>query len=176
MSAPSPRPSAFLAIGDHLLGKMRVALCPFAVYIVKNNRLAETGRFRQANIAWDYALEDLAAKERAQVVGYLARERGALVIHGQQNALDFQVGIQRASDAHQRIEQLGYTFQSQVFALDGHENRARGDQGIQSQQIQSGGTIQYDEVVLVFQNLERAAKAVFPLVRGNQLNGCASEI
>src|SRR5205823_7911412 len=79
MSAPSPRPSAFLAIGDHLLGKMRVALCPFAVYVIKNNRLAETGRFRQANIAWNHALEDLATKKRAQVVGYLARKGCPLV-------------------------------------------------------------------------------------------------
>src|SRR5213082_776383 len=53
MSAPSPRPSAFLAIMDHLLGQMRVALGPFAVHVVKNNGLAEARRFRKPIILYD---------------------------------------------------------------------------------------------------------------------------
>src|SRR5215831_297943 len=73
MSAPSPRPSAFLDIMDHLFGQMRVALCPFAVRVIKNNRLAETWCFRQANVARNDTLEDLRPEERAQVVGNLAR-------------------------------------------------------------------------------------------------------
>src|SRR5690242_20455861 len=64
MSAPSPRPSAFLAIMDHLLGQMRVALGPFAVRVVKNNRLAEARGFRQPDVARNHGLENLAAKER----------------------------------------------------------------------------------------------------------------
>src|SRR5215472_5999342 len=111
MSAPSPRPSAFLAIMDHLFGQMRVALCPFAVCVVKNDRLAEAWRFGQANIAWNDALENLRPEERTQVIGNLARKRGAVVVHRQQNAFDLQVRIQRAADAHQRIEQFGDAFQ-----------------------------------------------------------------
>src|SRR5690242_13767791 len=75
MSAPSPRPSAFLAIMDHLFRKMRVAFCAFAVRVVKNNRLAEARRFRQADVARNDALEDLRPKESTQVAGDLARER-----------------------------------------------------------------------------------------------------
>src|SRR5215467_13643619 len=78
MSAPSPRPSAFLAIMDHLFRKMRVALCAFAAGVVKNDGLSETRRFGQANVARNDALENLVAEERAQVVRYLARECGSL--------------------------------------------------------------------------------------------------
>src|SRR5215467_10233100 len=100
ISAPSPRPRAFLAIGDHLLSQVRVALGPFALLVVNDNRLAETRRFRQANVARNDALEYLSAKKSAQVAGNLTRKRGAVVVHRKQDALDFQVRVQGASDAH----------------------------------------------------------------------------
>src|SRR5712692_3968607 len=53
MSAPSPRPKAFLGIGNYLLGELRVALGPFAVYIIENNRLNKTRSFGQTHVAWD---------------------------------------------------------------------------------------------------------------------------
>src|SRR5947208_8786359 len=106
MSAPSPRPSAFLAIGDHLLGKMRVALCPFTVHVIKNNRFAETGRLCQTNVARNHALENLIAKERAQIVGNLARKRCPFVVHGEENPFDLQVRIQRAPRSEEHTSEL----------------------------------------------------------------------
>src|SRR5215471_5419757 len=73
MSAPSPRPKAFLGIGNYLLGELRVAFRPFTMYIIENNRFTKTWRLRQAHIARDYGLKDLRAEEAAQVGGYLAR-------------------------------------------------------------------------------------------------------
>src|SRR6266404_1384717 len=93
MSAPSPRPSAFLGIGNNLLGELRVAFRPFAMNVIKNNRFPETGRFRQANIAGNYALKDLCSKETPQIRGNLPRKRGSFVIHGEQNAFDFQTWV-----------------------------------------------------------------------------------
>src|SRR5882672_8625227 len=93
MSAPSPRPSAFLGIGNNLLGELRVALRPFAMNVIKNNRFPETRRFRQANIARNHALKDLRSKETPQIRGNLPRKRRPLVIHGEQNALDFQTWV-----------------------------------------------------------------------------------
>src|SRR6266705_1336819 len=71
MSAPRPRPSAFLAIRNHLFRKMDVALCAFSVDVVKNDGFAKTGRLREAHVARNDALEDLSAEERVQVAGYL---------------------------------------------------------------------------------------------------------
>src|SRR6266850_7014355 len=85
MSAPSPRPSAFLGIGNYLLGELRVAFRPFAMNVVKNNRFSKTGCFGQANIARDHALKDLRSKKTAQVRGYLPRKRRPLIIHREQD-------------------------------------------------------------------------------------------
>src|SRR5258707_10635127 len=71
MSAPSPRPSAFLGIGDDLLGELRVAFCALAVNVIKNNRFAKTWRFREADIARNHALKDLCSEEAAQIRGNL---------------------------------------------------------------------------------------------------------
>src|ERR1700733_3196059 len=118
MSAPSPLPSAFLVIEDDLLSKICVALSPFAMNVVKNDGLAEARRLREAHISRYQSLEDLGAEKTAQIGGDLARERGSLVIHRQKNAFDLEFRIQRATDAHQRVEQLGDAFQSQILALN----------------------------------------------------------
>src|SRR5258708_24085768 len=101
MSAPSPRPSAFLGIGNHLLGELSVAFCALAMNIVENDRLPETWSFRQPHIARNHTLEDLSSKEGAQIRGDLAGQRRSLVVHCQQDSLDFQVWIERTTDAHQ---------------------------------------------------------------------------
>src|SRR6267142_5799086 len=100
MSAPSPRPSAFLGIGNNLLGELRVAFRPFAVNVVKNDWFPKTGRFRQANIARNHALKDLRSKKTAQIRGHLPRKRGPFVVHGEQDTLDFKTWIERPPDAH----------------------------------------------------------------------------
>src|SRR6266481_6161611 len=73
MSAPSPRPNAFLGIGDYLLSQLRVALGSFAVYVIRNNGLAEARCLRQANVAGNDALKNLLTEETAQIRGNLAR-------------------------------------------------------------------------------------------------------
>src|SRR5439155_9136521 len=81
MSAPSPRPSAFLGIGNDLPGEMHVALCPLAMNIVIDDWFSKTWRFGKPHIARNNTLENLRSKETAQIRGYLLRKRGAVVIH-----------------------------------------------------------------------------------------------
>src|SRR5579863_10427401 len=104
MSAPSPRPKAFLGIGNYLLGELRVALGPLAVYVIENNRLTETWRLGKAHVARNDTLKDLSAEETTQIGGYLARKRGALVVHREQNTFNFEAGIEGAANPHQRVE------------------------------------------------------------------------
>src|ERR1700751_5819190 len=72
MSAPSPRPKAFLGIGNYLLGELRVTLRPFTMYVIENNRFTEARSFRQAYIARNHALKDLRTKKTAKIRCYLA--------------------------------------------------------------------------------------------------------
>src|SRR5260370_35467951 len=107
MSAPSPRPSAFLGIVDNLPGKLYVSFCPFAVNVVENNGFPKAWRLCQADIARNHALEDLRSKESAHSAGYLLGKRGSLAVHGQKNTHDCKVRIHSPPDAHQRIKAFG---------------------------------------------------------------------
>src|SRR5258708_2974694 len=104
MSAPSPRPSAFLGIGNDLLGELVVTLSALAMNIVKNDRFPETWGFCQAHIPRNHALKDLCAEETAQIRGGLARKSCPFIIHRKQDAFDFKAWIQSAPDAHERVQ------------------------------------------------------------------------
>src|SRR5260370_33343834 len=104
MSAPSPRPSAFLGIGNDLLGELRVAFSALAMNVVKNDGFPETWCFCQAHIARNHALKDLRAEEAPQVRGDLAGKRRALVAHRKQDAFDFEARVGWAADAHGRVQ------------------------------------------------------------------------
>src|ERR1700730_12985765 len=147
MSAPSPRPKAFRGIGYNLLGELGITLSALTMDIIENNRLTETWRLRQSYVSRNHALEDLRTKKAAQIRCDLPRESGALIVHCEQNAFDLQTWIERAADSHQGIKQFGNTFQRQVFALNGNQHSVRGNQGIQSQKIQSRRAIQYNEFI-----------------------------
>src|SRR5262249_20070060 len=120
MSAPNPRPSAFLAIGNDLLCKLHVGFSPSAVNVVKNDGLPMTWRFRQSDISWEYRFEDLRPEEAPQVRGDLPRKGGPVVVHREEDAFDQQLRVQASPNAHQTVQQLRDAFQSEVFALDRH--------------------------------------------------------
>ena len=75
-------------------------------------------RFGQADISWDYALEDLIPEEAAEIGGDLFRECGAVVIHGQENTFDLEISIDRPADTHVGIKELGHALDREVLALD----------------------------------------------------------
>src|SRR6266702_287867 len=99
MSAPSPRPSAFLGIGNDLLGELRVAFCALAVNVVKDDRFTEAWCFCKPHFARNQAFEYLCSEETAHIRGNLAGERCSLIIHGKKDALDFEARVQSATDA-----------------------------------------------------------------------------
>src|SRR5271154_3946231 len=81
--ALNPLPSAFLAIGNNLLGQANVARRPRTMHVIEYNRLTVTRSFRQANIARDYSLKDLLSEEATQIGAHLLGKRCALVVHGE---------------------------------------------------------------------------------------------
>src|ERR1700736_2084665 len=100
MSAPSPRPSAFLGIGNYLLGELRIALGPLTVYIIENNRFTETWSFSKPNIPRNDTLKNLRSKEAAQIRSDLARKCRSFIVHREQDSFDFQAGIQSTPNPH----------------------------------------------------------------------------
>src|SRR5271169_2687440 len=71
INAPSPRPNAFLAMCDNLLGKLKVGFCASTMNVVEHDRLPVTGGLGKPNVSGDNRFEDLRAKETSQIGGDL---------------------------------------------------------------------------------------------------------
>src|SRR5271154_3243076 len=81
MSAPSPLPNAFLVIKNYLLCELCVALGPFAVDIIENNRLTEAWRLGEPDVSRNHCLEHLGPEETPQICSDLARQCSSLIVH-----------------------------------------------------------------------------------------------
>src|SRR5260370_15731567 len=170
MSVPSPLPSAFLGIGNDLLGELRVAFCALAMNVVKDDRFSEAWRFRKPHVERNYALEDLRSEESAQIGGNLAGKCRALIKHGKQDSFHFKAGVQGAPDAHQGIQQLRDAFKSQVFTLNGNKHGPGGHQRVQRKEIQSGRAIQDDVSIFIVQSLQRGLEQILAVLGIDELN------
>src|SRR3990172_6542548 len=82
ISALSPLPSAFLGIGDDLLGKLDVGFSASTMNVVEDDWLPVAWRLGQTDIARNHSFKHLGAEEAAEIRSYLAGESGALVVHG----------------------------------------------------------------------------------------------
>src|SRR5271163_819831 len=176
ISAPSPLPSAFRVIGNNLLGELGVTLRPFAVNIVENDWLAEAWRLGKPYIARNHALKHLRTEETAQISGYLPRQRRSLVVHCEQNALDLKARIQCAPDPHQGIQQLGYSLESQILALNGYQHSASRDERIQGQQIKGWRAIEYDELIAFSNFVEDCLELIFAIFCQHKLYGSSGKV
>ena len=72
----------------------------------------------------------LIFEELPKVLLYLAGQIGSIVVHGQQNTLDFDLGSEGLADAIERVQKLGDAFESEEFALHGDQNGIGGDHSI----------------------------------------------
>ena len=131
---------------------------------------------RQAHISWNDGFEDLRTKEASKVGSDLLREACPVVIHGEENAFDRERRVNRASESHQRVEQLGDALQGQVFALNGNEDRVACRQGIQGQEIEGRWAIDENVIVFVANGLECGFQPVLALVHVDEFDGGTDQI
>src|SRR5579884_355518 len=90
-SAESPLPrarrlSAFIC--ENLLRQLDVCLSAFRAHVIRDHRFTEAWRLGKADAAGYDRLKNVFAKELPQILRHLAHEDGALIIHGQEDALD----------------------------------------------------------------------------------------
>jgi hypothetical protein len=72
-----------------------------------------------------------------------------------------------------RIKKLGYALDSEVLALNRDEDRIGCSEGIQSQQVQRGWAVNYDEGIPFDDRPNRLFQAIFSIVHGNELDSRA---
>src|ERR1700722_9247251 len=100
------------------------------------DRLAMAWRLRQAYISRNYRLKHLRAEKTPQIRRDLLGKAGSLVVHGQNDALNGQIWIQRPPDAHKRVKKLRNALKCQIFALNWHKHRIRSRERVQRQEIE----------------------------------------
>ena len=118
----------------------------------------------QPHIPGDDGLEDLMSEEAAQISRYLFGERRSVVIHCKKHAFDLEPRVDRPSDPHMRVEELGDAFNRQILTLNRDQYRVGGSQGIQGQQVERRRTVNDDEGVFVEERPDRFLEPVLTAV------------
>src|SRR5262249_52912841 len=106
---------------DHLRGELNVSLAAGAAIIVKQHRLAMRRRLGHTHIARDDRGVDLLAEDAAHIVHDLVREAGALIVHGEHDAVDLELGVEADPDLLNRVQELRQSLERKELALQWHE-------------------------------------------------------
>ena len=90
-------------------------------------------RFRQADIARDYTLENEIAETIANIVGNLVSQAIASIEHCQNDTDDAQRGVETLLNPLNGLKELAEPFQGKEFALQGYEQGIGCTQGVECQ-------------------------------------------
>src|SRR5215472_14059563 len=159
-----------------LLGQADVAFGAAGADIIQQYGLSITGRLRQPDVAGNDGGQQLLLEELLQFLADLLGQVGSLVVHGHDHAFNFQAWVEGLPQPLDSVQQLAHAFQGEVLRLHGNQNRVSGDQGIQSQKIESGRAIEHQEVILVADGVKGVAQAILTLLDGDKLDVGADKV
>ena len=128
------------------------------------------GRFAQADAAGDNGLIDLAGEVFPQGLLHVFGEARPPVVHGQQQSLQLQTGVQPLLDQADGVHQVAEALQGVKFALHRHQNPVRRAQGVQGQQFQTGRAVDQDVFILVLDGFQLAFQQELPALHVHQLH------
>jgi hypothetical protein len=98
-------------------GQLEVGLGAARTPVVKSNGPPVTGSLGQTDISRNDGLEEAIFEVFAEGLGDLLGQIGAVVIHGEEDALDLDVGVEGVLDALEGRNELGDAFEGEVFGL-----------------------------------------------------------
>src|SRR4028119_1250266 len=127
-------------------------------------------------VAGDDRLAHLGPEVAADLLGHVAAEVGAVVVHGQNDPGDVQTGIQPLLDALDGGDQLADPFQGEVLALQRDDHPVGGGERVHRQVPERRRAVEQDEVVAVRHLPEGAFEAPLPPLDTDHLDFDADEI
>lgn len=134
------------------------------------------GRFREPDVAWNDGIEKPVFEIFAERIAYLLRQIGAVVVHGEQDALDGDVGVDGAANALQGGNELGNAFKGEIFGLHGDNQAVCGPEDVEGEQVKSRRTIKNDEVEHDLERRKGAAEAQGAIRGSGQLDVGACQV
>ena len=112
----------------------------------------------------------------AHFLGHLGGEIGTAIKHGQGHTENIQTGVQTLFHHAQRCHQVAETFQRIVFALDRDQNAVRSTKAVQSQQFQRRGTIDEDQIILIFHPMQGRTQTMVGIGNTQQFHTGAGKV
>ena len=88
---------------------------------------------------------------------------GAVVGHGQQNTLDFQLGVDLPSDLLYGLQKLFQAFRRQVLRLHRNQGSVCRRQCVDGQHPQRGHTVQQNKIVLPLGTVQHLLEHLLPV-------------
>ena len=76
-------------------------------------------------------------------------EGSTLVVHGGEDAEEFEVGVHGFADEFHGLEELSDAFEGVEFGLDGEEEVARGNHAVDGEEGEAGRGVDDDVIVVV---------------------------
>ena len=101
------------------------------------------------------------------LLGHLHGQVGAGVEHGEDHALHGDAWIQGPLDDADGAQQVGETLQGIVLTLHRHQHGIGGAQGVKGEQLQGGGAVDQDIVVIVRYPVQSLAQQVLAVVHAD---------
>ena len=146
---------------DDFVGQLDVARGAAAVGVILRHGHAVAGRLADAGVARDDRVEDHVAEVALQLLINLVGEPETGVIHGEQEALDAQAGIELGLDDADGVEQLADALQCEILGLDRNDDAVGRGQGVDRDQAQRGAAVDNDVVIVVLDQLQGLAQHAF---------------
>jgi hypothetical protein len=165
-----------LLMGEDLFGEFDVTFGSARAGVVGEDRFAETGRLGQADAAWNHRSKNLVPEELLKVGFHLAGQVGAVVEHGQQNALDAQGVLKGVADPVYGVHEFGNALKGEELALDGDDHGIGGDQGIQREEVEGRRAVDENETVVFTDAGDSFAEAGFPIGDFDEFEVGADEV
>lgn len=128
-------------------GQGAIAFGPHSGGIVGEDGSAMAGRLRQAHGPGNDALEYLVGKMLLDIGEHLLAEPGARVVHGHEDADDFEIGIEAlVLDFLDESQDFRNAFEGVELALDGDDQAVGGGQGAGHEDAEGRGAVDHDEI------------------------------
>ena len=118
-----------------------------------------TWRFAKSNVARNDRGQNLIAEKPLEVGHYLVGKIGAIVVHREQNTLDFEMGIAGLADLLTRLQQFRNAFEGEIFSLDGNNDAVGRDQGVYRKDVERRRAIDEDVVIVGLDGCQRGLQA-----------------
>ena len=160
--------SGVLFMGQDLLCQLNVALGSARADVIGDNRLTETGGFRQTDAARDHGFKDAFSKKlrRSCSTWRVRLVRSSYMVSKTPSTLDQRA--ERFANTINGVQELGDAFQSEELALDGDQDGIGGDHGVECQEIEGRRAIDQNEVIVVANRFQFLAEPGFAIFQLNQ--------